>query len=323
MLDRREFLVLGLAAAPALVARPAWGVATSRAPALALVTADTEAHVAVVSLQTMRVVARLATAADPRSIESGPGGRVVVAHAGSGAISLLGGHPLRVRRVLRGFGAPRYTAIGPRGEIAYVSDSEHGEIAVVDLRAGRVVRRVEVGAGARHLTLHPDGRRLWAALGSSAAEIAILDVSEPTRPRAVTRVRTPFLVHDVGFSSGRRVWVTAGREPRIALIDAASHRAVRILHADAAPQHVAFGGGLAYVTSGAAGAVAVHSLEDAAVRRRTRLPVGSYNVQRTGDRVLTPSLSSGRLTVLDRHGRVAGQVRVATAAHDACITRPS
>jgi hypothetical protein len=132
-------------------------------------------------------------------------------------------------------------------------------------------------------------------------------------------VRPPFLAHDVGFSSGRRVWVTAGREPRIALIDTATHGAVRTLHADAAPQHVSFGSGLAYVTSGVAGTVAVHSLEDGAVRRRTRVPVGSYNVQRTAARVLTPSLSSGRLTVLDRHGRVAGQVHVAAAAHDACI----
>jgi DNA-binding beta-propeller fold protein YncE len=315
MLDRREFLVLGAAAAPALVGRPA----RSAAGPLALVTADTEAHVAVVSLTSMRVVQRLATAGDPRSIESGPGGRAVVAHAGAGAISLLGGRPLHVRRVLRGFGAPRYTAIGPGGDLAYVSDSAHGEIAVVDLVAGRVVRRVEVGAGARHLTLHPDGRRLWVALGSSAAEIAVLDVSEPARPRVLARVRPPFLAHDVGFASGRRVWVTAGREPRIALVDTADRRAVRILHADAAPQHVSFGSGFAYVSSGVAGSVAVHSLQDGAVRRRTRVPVGSYNLQRSGARIVTPSLDSGRLTVLDRHGNPAGQVRVAAAAHDACI----
>jgi hypothetical protein len=47
--------------------------------------------------------------------------------------------------------------------------------------------------------------------------------------------------------------------------------------------------------------------------------VGSYNVQRTGPRVVTPSLGSGRLTVLDGHGRVVGQVHAAESAHDACI----
>jgi DNA-binding beta-propeller fold protein YncE len=317
MLDRREFLALGLAAAPALAAPSAW--AAGRRPALALVTADTEAHVVAVSLQSMRVVQRLATVADPRSIQSGPGGRVVVAHAGAGAISLLEGRPLRVRRVLRGFGTPRYTAIAAGGRLAYVSDSEHGEIAVVDLVAGRVLRRVEVGAGARHLALHPEGRRLWVALGSSAAQIAVLDVSDPVRPRPAGHVRVGFLVHDLEFSSGRRVWVTAGREPRIAVVDTATRRVVRTMRADAAPQHVSFGGGLAYVASGDDGTVAVHALQDGSLRRRTRVAAGSYNVQRTGARVVTPSLGTGRLTVLDRHGAVAGQVRVASAAHDACI----
>jgi DNA-binding beta-propeller fold protein YncE len=316
MLDRRQFLALGLAAAPALLASPA---AAARRPARALVTADTEAHVVVVSLARMRVVQRLATLADPRSIEAGRGGRVVVAHAGEGAVSLLEDGPLRVRRVLRGFGAPRYTAIRARGDLAYVSDSGHGEIAVVDLAAARVLRRVEVGAGARHLSLDPDGRRLWVALGSSAAEIAVLDTSEPARPRPAGRVRLPFLVHDVAFSSGRRVWVTAGREPRIAIVDTATRTPATILRAGAAPQHVSFGGGLAFVASGDDGIVAVHALADGSLRRRTAVPRGSYNIQRGSDRVVTPSLASGRLSVLDRHGAVAGQLRVAAAAHDACI----
>jgi hypothetical protein len=104
MLDRREFITLGLVAAPALAGWTARRAATSPP---ALVTADAEAHIAVVSLATMRVVQRLPTVHDPRSIESGRGGRVVVAHAASGAISLLAGRAPRVRRVLRGFGAPR------------------------------------------------------------------------------------------------------------------------------------------------------------------------------------------------------------------------
>ncbi|MEA2241306.1 MAG: hypothetical protein QOD24_862 [Solirubrobacteraceae bacterium] len=314
MLDRREFLAMGLAAAPALAG---WSARGAPAP-LALVTADAEAHVAVVSLAGMRVVQRLATVGDPRSIERAPGGGAVVGHASSGAISLLAGRPLHVRRVLRGFGAPRYTAVRRDRDLAYVSDSGHGEIAVVDLAAGRVLRRVAVGDGARHLTLRPDGAELWVALGSSAAEIAVLDVRDPERPRLRGRVRPPFLVHDVGFSpSGRRVWVTAGREPRIAVYGARD--SVRMLRADAAPQHVAFGREVAYVASGDSGTVAVHALADAALRRRTRVAVGSYNVQRTGGRVVTPSLGSGRLTVLDGHGRVAGQAHVAESAHDACI----
>jgi DNA-binding beta-propeller fold protein YncE len=312
-MDRRTFLGLGLAAVPALA-----GVrAAPRAASLALVTADTEAHVVVVSLASGRVVRRLHTVEDPRSIESGPGGHVVVAHSAAGALSVLTARPTRVRRVLRGLGAPRYTAIAPDGAHAFVTDGERGEVVVVDLRRARIVGGVEVGAGARHVTLDPAGRTLWAALGSSAAAIAVVDVSRPARPRLRRLVHPPFLAHDVAFSpSGRRVWVTAGRDRRLVVMSAGGAGRNVVLDADQAPQHVSFGDGAAFVASGDGGSVRVHDLADGRVRHVARVPLGSYNVQAGGGAVLTPSLASGRLTVLDRAGRVRREVKVARAAHD-------
>jgi DNA-binding beta-propeller fold protein YncE len=317
-LDRRAFLGLGLAALPALA-----GVRMPARPgALALATADTEAHVVVVALDSGRVARRLSTVEDPRSIESGPGGHVVVAHPATGAVSLLTGRPARVRRVLRGLGAPRYTALAPDGAHAFVTDGERGEVVVVDLGRARIVGGVEVGAGARHVTLDPGGRTRWAALGSSAAAIAVVDVSEPTRPRLRRRVRPPFLAHDVAFSpSGRRVWVSAGRERRLAVLSAASPGRAVLLGADAAPQHVSFGHGVAFVASGDGATVRTHDLADGRVRNVARVPYGSYNVQSGAGAVVTPSLSRGTLTVLDRAGRVRREIEVARAAHDACILR--
>jgi DNA-binding beta-propeller fold protein YncE len=190
---------------------------------------------------------------------------------------------------------------------------------VVDVRAGRVVRRVAVGDGARHLSLAPGGRWLWVALGSSAAEIAVLDARDPAHPRPAGRIRPPLLAHDVAFSpSGRRVWVTAGRVGWMAVFSASTREPVRTLRADVAPQHVTFGDGVAYVASGDGASVSVHALADGRLRRRSRVPLGSYNVQRTGAVVITPSLGTGALTVLDPRGRVAASVRVADHAHDAC-----
>jgi DNA-binding beta-propeller fold protein YncE len=316
-LDRRAFVGLGLAALPAFAG---WRAAAAREP-LALATADTEAHVVVVGLDRGRVHRRLATVEDPRSIESGPGGHVVVAHPGPGAISLLTLRPARVRRVLRGLGTPRYTAIAPDGAHAFVSDGARGELVVVDLRRGRIVAGVEVGAGARHLSLDPAGRTVWIALGSSAARIAVVDVADPLHPRLRRRVRSPFLAHDVAFSpSGRRVWVTAGRERRLAVLPAAGGRPV-LLGADAAPQHVSFGRGIAFVASGEGASVRVHDLLRGSVRRTTRVAYGSYNVQAGAGAVVTPSLSRGTLTILDRLGRMQREIQVAPAAHDACVVR--
>jgi DNA-binding beta-propeller fold protein YncE len=312
---RRELLVGGLAAA--MLDPRACGRGVAARHPLALVTADTEAHVVVISLATGALRGRVATLEGPRSIERAPGGAAVVGHPSEGAVTLLEGRPVRVRRVLRGFREPRYTAV--HGALAYVTDSGLGELAVVDLARGRVVRRVEVGAGARHVSLAPDGRTLWISLGSSAALVAVVDLSRPTRPRVAGHVRPPFLAHDVGFSGdGRRVWVTAGRERRLAVYRPGG-RLVGVLAADEAPQHVSVSRGLAFVTSGDGGSAQVRSVGDGALRRTTAIPRGSYNVQAAGGRVVTPSLMHGTLTVLDGAGRVVVERRVAAAAHDACV----
>ena len=94
---------------------------------------------------------------------------------------------------------------------------------------------------------------------------------------------------------------------------------MREFGADAAPQHVSFSRGAAYVASGEGGTMRVHRLSDGSVRRRARVPRGSYNVQRSGGRVLTPSLGTGELTVLNLQGVVRAEIDVAGAAHDACI----
>lgn len=320
-MNRREFLGTGLAAVPVLAGWPVAALGARRHP-LALATADKQAHVVAVALDSGRVRRRIPTREGPRSIERQGRGPAVVAHSTEGLVTLLDADDLRVRRVLRGFSTPRYTAIGRDGVVAYVTDGGTGELAVIDLERGRVVRRIDVGAGARHLTRSPDGRTLWIALGSSAAEIAVVDVGDPLRPWLRRRVRPPFLAHDVGFSpSGRRVWITAGRETQLAIYPAHGHGGTQLLGADAAPQHITFGPTFAYVASGNGGSVRLYGLGDGRVHRTADVALGSYNVQRGAGRVLTPSLGDGSLTILDAHGRVRHRVTVADAAHDACVIR--
>jgi hypothetical protein len=67
-MDRREFLGVALAASPALVGlRP---VRRPRREPLALVTADTEAHVVAIGLRSGRIASRVRTLEGPRSIEA-------------------------------------------------------------------------------------------------------------------------------------------------------------------------------------------------------------------------------------------------------------
>lgn len=318
-MDRRAFIVGGaaLCAAPAAFGRRVGGTS------VALVTADFEEHVAAVEISTGRVLKRIPTLAGPRAIDSPDAVVAVVAHTDAGAVSVVDAASLTVRRVLGGFGEPRYAATTP--QYAYVTDSARGEVAVLDLRAGRVVHRTDVGGAARHVTVSPGGRWLWTALGNKAARIAVLDLRDPRRPRLVRTVTPPYLAHDVAFTpTGLRVWVTAGDRRTFGVYDARTLSLLYRRPAGTPPQHVTFDGRRAYVTSGDDGTLDVHALPHGARIRRTRVPTGSYNVQSHGvpmavGVVLTPSLSQGTLCIVGRDGAIRRHVRVARSSHDACF----
>jgi DNA-binding beta-propeller fold protein YncE len=313
---RSEFLAAAVAA-PFLLAHAPEALARRLGGSpYALVTADREARVVAVRLPAARVDRSIATLEGPRSIES-VGRTAVVCHTSEGAVSLLDADDLRVRRVLRGFGQPRYVAGGREGRLAYVTDSGRGEVAVVDLVRDRIVYRGPVGGPARHVSAF--GRSLWTSLGTKAELIAVLDLTDPRRPRLRGHVRPPFLAHDVGFTPrGARVWVSSGDRGRIAVYDAASRRRLLAIPADAPPQHLTFLESRVYVTSGDDGTLHVHALDGRRLRTAS-IPQGSYNVQEGWGVVLTPSLSQGTLCIVHPHGKPMARVEVATSSHDACF----
>jgi hypothetical protein len=298
-MNRREFL-LTAAAAPVALRRLA------AAEPLAYVTADTEAHVAVVGMTSGRVYRRLPTAPSPFSIER-VGAHAVVAHTVSGRVTVL------ERHVVEGFAEPRYTAAAHDGRHAFVSDSGDARLVTIDVLRGEIAGHVQLSQWPRHLSLARDGRTLWVSLGTAASAIAVVDVRDPMRPRHVATVRPPFPAHDVGFAPSGRAWITSGEERRIAV------HGGPVLPADGAPQHVTFLGDRAYVTSGADGTLRVYHEPTARLLATTRLPAGSYNVQFAAGRVLTPSLDEGTLCVLDARGRLIEKPRVAPSSHDACL----
>jgi DNA-binding beta-propeller fold protein YncE len=320
-MDRRDFLLAAAATPVALTLGPRVAVArSSRASALALVTADLESHVVILDLPAGTTAGRIETGPGPRSIESSPAGVALVAHTAHGVVSLLGGSPPTLRKGIGGFAAPRYTAMHPSGAIAYVSDSSSEEIVTLDLQRGRVLWRTEVPGPARHISISPDAKTLWTSLGSKAARVAILDTRDPRRPRLVRTFAPPFLAHDVVFApDGRGIWVTSGSEPRIAVYRSAETRhAPQMVAADTPPQHVTFAGGHAFVASGKDGTVRRHRVDGVLVGN-ARVPLGSYNVTFGSGSVITPSLGRGTLSVLDTGGRVRAVREIARAAHDACI----
>jgi LVIVD repeat len=312
-MNRAEFLAAAAVTPLALRTLPS---------SLALVTADTESRVAVADLELSVVRSHIATRPGPRSIER-VGETAVVAHSVLGELTVIDTRTLQVRHVLTGLGEPRYTAATAGGRHAFVTDSGHTDLVTVDVLRGMIVGRLKLTQWPRHLSLSRDGRTLWVGLGTSAKELAVVDVSNPTRPQLRGHVRPLFLLHDVAITpDGRRAWVTAGESSEIAVYDMRSARVLRRLPSDPGPQHVTFTAGRAFVTSGAAGTLRLYDEPSMQLLGSAELPVGSYNAQFAGRRVLSPSLNAGTLCVVDRRGVLKQRVHVAASSHDACLARP-
>jgi DNA-binding beta-propeller fold protein YncE len=321
-MNRRELLIAAAATPFALVVPDSARAAVKGGTPLALVTADSENRVLVVRLTDLKVVRSLAVPAQPHGIEAvdGLSAALVLSNA-TGTISVIDAGVPRVRRVLEGFSGPRYAAGDPSGgPHAYVSDDVAGQVIAIDVPRARVIGRVEVGEGARHITISPDGQRIVTSLGAKAPRLALVDVSRPQRPRLLRTFPADDLAHDVGFSpDSKHLWISSGVERRLTVHDASSLRRLRVIPGDAPPQHVTFDEthGRVYVASGESGTLRIYRMADAKLLGERSVPAGSYNLCALAGRVITPSLDRGTITLLDHRG--LRSVRIAPNAHDACI----
>jgi DNA-binding beta-propeller fold protein YncE len=302
-----------LAAAPGATARERGGLP------VALVTAEANNELLAVALPTGKVIRRLRLPEDPENVDVRPTGPAVVVSTKAGAVTILAWQSLRVLRTIRGFRDPHIAAISPGGNWAYVTDDGTGLLSVIRLDRARLVRRVDVGLGAHHLAWSPDGRRVWVALGESARTVVVLDSSRPDRPRVVARFDPGFAAHDLAFApDGRSVWVTADEGASVTAFDAQSRKPLFSVPVGPSPQHVAFGAGVAYLTSGY-GSKMVMAATDGRVLRSVPTPYGSFNVTVSGGLVVTSSLLRGTVTELTDDLRLLRTVRVASEARDAGV----
>jgi len=199
-MDRRGFLC----AATALMLTPDAFARSLGGTPVALVTADLESRIVAVELKNGRRVATIRTLPGPRSIQT-VGNVAVVAHTGEGALTIIDGGTLAIRRVLRGFSQPRYTAGSPEGRYAYVTDSGFGGLVVVDVVRGRVVGRIRPAFLAHDVGFAPGGKLVWVTSGERR-EAAILD---RRTGRTVVRMQAGAPPQHVTFAGGR-AFVTSG-----------------------------------------------------------------------------------------------------------------
>jgi DNA-binding beta-propeller fold protein YncE len=283
-----------------------------------LVTAETRNHLYVVDLRSGRMTGRTSLAVDPENVVSH--GVAVVVSPRAGAVTLVDPRSLRAFKVIRGFGSPHIPAISPDGRYAFVTDDLRGTLTTIELRDRRVVSRIFVGNGAHHLSFRPDGRRLWIALGESARTIVVLDTSNPVHPRVLGRVDPGYPAHDLAFTpDGQRVWVTSASGPEVGVFSSRNRRVLFRVPVGPPPQHIAFAGPSAYLTSGYGGTIEKVALATGRVLRKTRAPYGSFELDAADGFVVTSSLLRGTVAIYDLRLGHLHTVRVARAARDLAI----
>jgi DNA-binding beta-propeller fold protein YncE len=311
-----------LRTAPVQVTTRAHPPRTPGAGPQALVTAETENRLLIVDLRTGAVNRRIALPAGPQYVAA-QSRLAVVASPNAGAATLLEGRPLHVARVFRGFGAPHITEISPDGKHAYVIDDARGTLTVIRLSDARLASTTYVGAGPHHATSSPDQRRLWVALGESARTIVILDTSDLGHPRVLGRFDPGFAAHDMSFSpDGRRVWISSARGPDVTVFRASDHRVLFRVPVGAPPQHIAFDGAYAYLTSGYGSTLEKVAAGSGRVIKRTTVPYGSFELDAADGFVATSSLLDGKLAIFTSQLRLLHTVSLAPATRDITISYP-
>jgi YVTN family beta-propeller protein len=310
---KRLILVAALVLVSSASARPNGGTW------VALVTAEQQNELVAVELSTGKVVRRVALPADPQNVAASWRMTAVVSTR-AGAVTLID-QRARVRKVFRRLDDPHIVVVNRGKDLAYVTADGSGELIVIDMIARRIIGRTFVGKGAHHMALRPSGgHRLWIALGERASRIAIVDASRPSKLRLLGHFSPGFTAHDLAYGpDGRTVWITSAVDELVRVVDARTGRQLFTVPAGAAPQHVVFTHGSAFVTSGYGSRILKVDPRNGRVIASAQTPYGSFNLAAVDHTVVTTSLLNGQITEFDLRLRRVRTVRAASAARSVAI----
>lgn len=137
-----------------------------------LVTANqTSGSVSLVDLQAQKVLDEMAVGDHPAYLAMCPDGKtLLVSCEYSGEVVVLridSGKLQRLGAVRTGF-QPCGIAVAPKGNTAFVGLVATGEVAEVDWKTFKILRKFDVGHWPKYLTLSPDGKRLAVGLAGEA-----------------------------------------------------------------------------------------------------------------------------------------------------------
>jgi YVTN family beta-propeller protein len=113
-------------------------------------------------------------------------------------------------------------AFTPDGARAYVTNTTHNSVTVIDVAAAEVVTSITVGLGPRGIAILPNGKRAYVANhGSGNVSVIDTDPASPTYNKVVNTIRVGDEPVDVCVSGlGPKVFVANSKSGTVSIIDA-------------------------------------------------------------------------------------------------------
>lgn len=176
------------------------------------------------------VMALLCLPQTPALADGPPGYRLYVARFSDGDVTVLDSATHKVvDRIVMGFGSnPAEVIPSPDRKLLYVSNRGRDEIAVVDVKSGKVTARIKTGIHPNFMNFTPDGRLLVVA-NNQDEKATVIDpatnsvVGSPAEGRGASGVAIT--------DDGAYAYITSIYDDEISVIDLKKMERVRVVHA--------------------------------------------------------------------------------------------
>jgi DNA-binding beta-propeller fold protein YncE len=121
------------------------------------------------------------------------------------------------------------------GTLLYALNNSDEHLYILETHGGRAIARLQVGDHPMAAELSKDGRTLYVAnLGS--ANVAIVDVSEPSRPSVAATLPTDPHPNDIALTSDGRLFVSCGNSNSVIAFDLKSRQRLEVIDTALAPK---------------------------------------------------------------------------------------
>jgi DNA-binding beta-propeller fold protein YncE len=205
-------------------------------------------------------------------------------------------------------------SVSPDGRLLYALNNSDDHLYILETHGGRAVARMRVGDHPLTARLTKDGRMLYVAnLGD--ANIAAVDVSDPSRPRIASTLATDPHPNDLVLTSDERLFVTCGHTNNVIAFDLRTGQRLEVIStalgpkapAGSTPNSLALSpdGEMLYVANADNNSIAVIEVEDRGKSKPLGfLPTGWYPT------FVTTTADGKRIIVASSKGSGTGPSRV-------------